>query len=119
MLLCIKGSSFHVPMAVPDTWGQGVIFKLAIDSYKMPGYEIWESFTRGKNFPVRACLETRSREGLMVAQFTAGNCWYPGNNAECTNHETSWSLLESHSFWQRCLWSPILTSLHLRHAGMP
>lgn len=93
-----KRFSFPCSMAVPDTSGQGVILKLAIDSYKMPGYEIWESFTRGKNFPVSDCLETRSREGLMVAQFTAGNCWYPGNNTECTNHETSWSLLESHSF---------------------
>lgn len=73
----------------------------------------------GKNFPGSECLETRSREGLRLAQFTAGNCWSPGNNAECTNHETSWSLLESHSFWQRRLWSPTLTSLHLRHAGMP
>lgn len=51
MLLCVKGSPLRVLMAVPDTQGQGVIFKLAIDSYKMPGYEIWESFTRGKKLP--------------------------------------------------------------------
>lgn len=121
MIFYIEASFFSLFLiALPDSLGRGVIFKLAIDSIRMLDYEMLESSTsKGKTSLVSGCLETHNREGVKVAQFTAGNCWYPGNSAECTNPETSWSLLESHSFWQRCLWSLTLTSLHLRHTGMP
>lgn len=67
-----KMFSFPCSTAVPGTQGQGVILKLAIDSCKMPGYEIWESFSRGENFPVSDCLETHSREGLTWLSLQLG-----------------------------------------------
>lgn len=52
-------------MALPDSSGQGVIFKLTIDSYKMLDYEMLESSTsKGKTSLVSDCLETHKREGV-------------------------------------------------------
>lgn len=78
----------------------------------MPDYEILEFFTsKGKTSPLSGCLETHTREGVNGCWVYSWELLVSRKQAECTDRETSWSLLESHSFWQRCLWSPILTSL--------
>lgn len=52
-------------IALRDSLGQRVIFKLATDSIRMLDYEMLESSTsKGKTSLVSGCLETHNREGV-------------------------------------------------------